>query len=594
MYGFIMDQFSKQNLYQHFIRPCPDQPVYVNRLKEEFRLIEQFGFEKVFLQVKEILRLADGVPHIIRGSAGSSLVCYLLGITDIDPVKENISLSRFMSSYRPDIPDIDIDFPYNRRDEIIEKLKNLYGDRVARISNHVTFKDTSALREAMRIHGYRRFLPRDFDVHKLMGFKAESVLKTAEELQGKFKGYSLHCGGVIIFDEPVKPELLLKPGQVKMDKRDVENQGLIKIDLLCNRGFAQLLDISEKPLMDYPEFDAQTADLFCRGDVLGVTFSESPTMMRLVKAIKPRSRRDLALCLALVRPAAASRGRKMSFLKKWQKYRKQSQIVYDDDATDLIQNLLKISDGEADFYRRAFAKGDEVTMARFKQALDHLPKEKLDVHVENLSMMREYSFCKSHAVSYSYLVWALAYWKVRDPKKFWHAALKHCHSMYAKWVHVSEAKRAGLRFATTGSDWVRDGDTLYDKKQTPFLFSDGYAEYKKHGYWLSNRFMPGCTQMRLGNKVRIRGLIATYRYFKDKDKKFTFVTVGSALGIYWDTVIEGIVRLHSSDIIDVEGEVKTYFGSSYVKVSQVLGLKVLDREWRIPEEKEEVAAKQYR
>lgn len=568
----------------HFVRKCPEHPIYRQRLKEEFALIEHFGFEKVFLQVCEILRLADGIPHIVRGSAGSSLVCYLLGITNIDPIKENISLARFMNTNRSDIPDVDIDFPYNKRDEIIERLKGVYGERVVRISNHVTFKGSSALREAMRRHGYNKFLPKYFDVHELMPHKADEIFKTALELQGQFKGYSLHCGGVIIFDEPVKQKLLLKPGQIKMDKHEVEAQGLIKIDLLCNRGFAQLQEISDRPLEDYPEYDKETAELFCRGDVLGITFSESPAMMRLVQAIKPRSRRDIALCLALVRPAAASRGRKLSFLKQWQKYRRKTQIVYDDDANSLISSLLRISDDEADFYRRAFAKGDEVTMARFKSLIEHMPN--VDVHMENLSMMREYSFCKSHAISYSYLVWALGYWKVRDPKSFWHAALKHCHSMYAKWVHVMEAKKSGLGFATVGSSWLRDGDVLYDPKQTPFLFNDGYAEYKKYGYWLSNKFMPGCTEMRIDKKIRLRGLIATYRNYRTKDKQLTFATVGTGLNSYWDLVLEGRFSLHGFDLIDVEGDIKEFFNSQYVQVKKVNGFKALDRDWRMPQELE--------
>lgn len=369
-----------------------------------------------------------------------------------------------------------------------------------------------------------------------------------------------------------------------MDKNQVEQKGLIKIDLLCNRGFAQLLEISNKALESYPEYDRKTADLFCRGDILGITFSESPAMKRLVRAIKPRSRRELALCLALVRPAAASRGKKLQFLKHWQKYRQKSQIVYDDDANDLISSLLKISDDEADFYRRAFAKGDEIIMAKFKRLIEHMPK--VDIYMENLSMMREYSFCKSHAISYSYLVWALAYWKVRDPKKFWHAALLHCQSMYAKWVHVSEAKRAGLKFATVGPSWLRDAEVLYDPKQSPFLFHDGYAEYKKYGYWLNNAFMPGCTEMRLGNKIRVRGLIATYRRYKNKDKKLTFVTLGSALGKYWDIVLEDSFRLHNFDMIDVEGELTRFFDSDYIKVSTIHGFKSLSRDWRIPEEDE--------
>lgn len=571
-----------KSLSQHFIRTCPALPVYESRLKDEFKLIDHFGFAKVFLQVLDILRLADGIPHIIRGSSGSSLVCYLLGITNVDPIKENISLARFMNWYRQDIPDIDIDFPYNRRDEIIERLRGLYGERVARISNHVSYKGTSALREAMRRHGYRRFLPKGFDVYDLMPHKAEEVISTAKALQGSFKGYSTHCGGVIIFDEPVEKDLLLKPGQIKMDKRAVEKAGLIKIDLLCNRGFAQLLHISERPLESYPENDPKTSELFCRGDVLGITFSESPAMMRLVRAIKPKNRRELALCLALVRPAAASRGRKLSFLKHWQKYRKKSQIVYDDDANELISNLLNISDDEADFYRRAFAKGDEITMLKFKQLIDHLPAA--DVHMENLAMMREYSFCKSHAISYSYLVWALAYWKVRDPKAFWHAALLHCHSMYAKWVHVMEAKRAGLTLATVGPEWLREDQVLYDPKQKPFLFHDGYAEYKKYGYWLSNRFMPGCTEMRLGTKIRVRGLIATYRRYRNKGKELTFITVGSGSGNYWDLVLEGNFRLHNFDMIDVEGEMRRFFDSDYISVSKINGLKKLDRDWHLIEE----------
>jgi error-prone DNA polymerase len=573
---------SHSTLSQHFIRTCPSTPRYKQRLEAEFKLIKHFGFEKVFLQVLDILKLAEGVPHIIRGSAGASLVCYLLGISTIDPIKENISLARFMNWYRSDIPDVDIDFPYNKRDEIIEKLRNLYGTRVARISNHITFSGSSALREAMRRHGYRRFLPKYFDPHLLMPSKAQEIFKSAAQLQGQFKGYSLHCGGIVIFDEPVKEELLLKAGQIKMDKNEVEKAGLIKIDLLCNRGFAQLLEISNKPLEDYPEADTKTADLFCNGDVLGITFSESPAMTRLVRAIKPRNRREIALCLALLRPAAASRGKKQAFLKHWQKYRTKSQIVYDDDATHLIGSLLRISEDEADFYRRAFAKGDEITMAKFKQLIDHLPQA--DTHIENLSMMREYSFCKSHAISYSYLVWALAYWKVRDPKRFWHATLMHCHSMYAKWVHVNEAKRAGLRFATVGTQWLRKEDTLYDPHKAPFLFQDGYAEYRKYGYWLSRRFMPGCTEIILGNKIRVRGLIATYRRYRSKAKKLIFVTLGTGVGKFWDLVLEGNFNLHNYDMIDIEGEIGEFFHSKYIKVSTIHGFKILNRDWRIPEE----------
>lgn len=557
----------KHILCSKFIRSIPNDRRYYQRLTTELDLIDRGGFTQVFLQVLDILELAQGVPHVLRGSAGSSLVCYLLGISNIDPIKEHISLARFMNNYRSDIPDIDIDFPYTHRDEIIDKLKAKYGTRVARISNHVMFREASALREAVRLYGYRRFLPKNFDIFKLFPKDAEQIIQIARNLLGKFRGYSTHCGGVVIFDKPIKTNLLLKPGQIKLNKDQVEEAGLIKIDLLSNRALAQLWQIAQIPLTNYPEFDEQTAASFCRGDVLGITLAESPAMKRLVQAIQPKSRRDIALCLALVRPAAASRGKKFFFLKYWQKYRKKTQIVYDDDATSLIKNLLKISDDEADFYRRGFAKGDEVIMAKFKSLINHLPNA--NIHMENLAMMKEYSFCKAHAISYSYLVWALAYWKVRTPKRFWHSALIHCQSMYAKWVHVSEAKKAGLFISTIGPNWKRHENILFDPKQTPFLFNNDLQDYQKYNYWLGQGFLSGLTAIKLGQNIRIRGLIATWRCHRENGKDITFVTVGSSLGQYWDLVIEGALSLHGCDVLDVEGEVRNFFNSEYVKVNKI-------------------------
>ena len=126
-----------------------DKKKYISRLCKEFKLIDEFGFHNVFLQVCEILYLSRDVPHIIRGSAGSCLLCYLLGITDIDPIKENITLSRFMHKKRNDIPDIDIDFPAHLRDDIYKKIFENWEGKVARISNHIMYAKKSAFREAI-------------------------------------------------------------------------------------------------------------------------------------------------------------------------------------------------------------------------------------------------------------------------------------------------------------------------------------------------------------------------------------------------------------------------------------------------------------
>ena len=155
----------------------------MDRLVKEFELIINFNFEEVFYQVYEILQLSKGVQHIIRGSAGSCLLCYLMGITNIDPIKENIALSRFMHKDRESIPDIDIDFPSNNRDEIYKKIFNNWENKVARISNHIIYKEKSALREAIRNEGYRKFVPRDYKLSDIfnddeIGFCIKGILKS--------------------------------------------------------------------------------------------------------------------------------------------------------------------------------------------------------------------------------------------------------------------------------------------------------------------------------------------------------------------------------------------------------------------------------
>ena len=143
---------SREALEPHFVRRIPDDEQYTHRLETEFSLIDSFGFTKVFLQVQIIIEILaqKKIPHIIRGSAGCSLVCFLLGITEIDPIRYKLELARFMNAGRKDLPDIDIDVPYNRRDELYKAVEEQWKKRVARISNHVHYKMKTALRECAK------------------------------------------------------------------------------------------------------------------------------------------------------------------------------------------------------------------------------------------------------------------------------------------------------------------------------------------------------------------------------------------------------------------------------------------------------------
>jgi len=541
-------------LHKHFRRSLPVGQEYSDRLARELSLIEKFKFADTFLQVREILDLVPEYRHITRGSAGCSLVGYLLGIHNMDPVENNFILSRFMHELRPDLPDIDVDFAYNQRDIVVDKVMSKYPGRVARISNHVTYKSGSAVRQALRDMGHRKFVPRYFDLDAIAGDLKDEVLNRTQALLGKRKNYSLHCGGIVIFPDQVPADLKLTDTQIKLNKDEVEQQGLFKIDLLCNRGLAQLNELSSRPLEDYPEEDEATANMFCNGDTWGVTFGESPAQRRLHRDIQPKNRKDVIFSLALIRPLPSADGRRIRVLEQFNQHRNhRGHLIYDDDGVVFIQKLLNCSESEAEVYRKAFGKKNTQKMNEFE--------EKIRFHPQKAEIMRElgyfalYSFCHAHATSYGNLVWALGYEKVRQPKRFWWSALNHAQSMYRPWVHIQEAKRAGLKFAGFGRGaWRMSGDLLYPEHAESA--GDGWYQYSKRGYWISDRFMPGMYCRQEGSEIVFKGLIATGRFHTVGGREITFVTIGSNTGKYHDLVLDGTHDFDKYDCVEGRGVFK--------------------------------------
>jgi error-prone DNA polymerase len=540
-------------LQDAFRRPLPKGQQYADRFAREMRLIEKNRFEEVFLQVREILDLAPEYRHITRGSAGCSLVGYLLDIHNMDPVQHNFALSRFMHEQRPDLPDIDVDFAYNQRDEVVDRVMRNYPGRVARISNHVTYKHSSALRQALREMGHKKFLPRYFDLQQIAGDRTEAVINRAAEIEGSFKNYSLHCGGIVIFPESVPEDLKLNDTQIKLNKDEVEERGYFKIDLLCNRGLAQLNDLSDRQLDDYPPTDEATARLFKEGRAWGVTFGESPAQRKLHVDLQPSCRDDITLSLAMIRPLPSADGRRKGILQQLRQHgNHDGHMIYDDDGIYFIQNLLNCSESEAELYRKAFGKKNEQKVAEFLEKVKYHPER--DQIAQELSYYGLYSFCHAHAMSYGQLVWALAYEKVRQPKKFWWSALNHAQSMYRPWVHVQEAKGAGLRFAAFGrGPWRLEGDELHPTHVE--AQGNGWYQYNKRGFWISNRFMPGCYCLQTGPRFHFKGLIATGRHHTAGGRKITFLTIGYETGKYLDLVLDGLHQFERYDLVEGEGDI---------------------------------------
>lgn len=530
-----------KDLVDKFIREYPTHIDYVRRLDKEFKIIEEKNFTETYKQVWEIIQIIKKNNHLwlLRGSGASSLVAYMMGIHDIDPIKENIPLERFLNWTREDKPDFDIDVPYDIRDGIFEQINEKYPNMVSRISNRVKYSKKTALREAIRICGYRKFVPKYFKVENIFKDKKtqQKCYDIADNLIGNQKNWSKHCGGIIIWKNGIPKDLILKENQIKLDKYDVEEKNLIKIDLLSNRGLAQLRDLDpHTPISQYPFEDEKTSNLLCKGDVLGLTQSESRTMRKTILALQPKTMYDVALALALIRPAAADGGRKASYFRGGK-----AKFIYDEDALTFISSAVGCSLSEADRYRRGFANLNKKIMDEFKS------KVKNESIIKELSHLKKYSFAKGHSLAYGQMVWALAYHKARTPQLFWETTLKHCHSSYKKWVHKREAINNGV--------WIKNSykGSLYD-------------QFTKTGWWDNYEFLPKMGKEKEDGQLWFNGIVANFRKIRRGKWSVVLMTIGVGNGEYLDLIIKGKFPFGYYTCIEGWGFEKTEFNSTHIEV----------------------------
>lgn len=554
------------------MRPTPPVDRYQRRLDLELTYIDEIdGAAKWLIEVAKICRQIEDIPHIIRGSAGSSLTTYLLGISDIDPIRWDIDVERFLNPLRDDLPDVDLDFPYHLREEVYRRVEEMYPGRVARLSTHIRFRNKSALREAVKRLGYRKRLPRKYDLSEILPGEEGTALELAAELKDTVRGVAKHVGGIVIFDGDIPKKLRIKnkDKQIRLDKHEVEEARHFKLDILSSRALAQFVEVTDKPLSQYPEEHTGVAELFSGARSLGITQTESPAFRKLCRAIRPKTLNELIMCFALIRPAAAWVSHRAMFYDEWHKTREQGDyLVFEDDCNVAIATLAQVPLSQADAIRRWFAKADHKRMEAFSNAVRERQGAK-DV-LDDLRCYNGFSFCKSHAVSYGRLAWALGQLKVDKPMEFWHATLNHAMSMYRYWVHVQEAKMAGWEILEGKRPWKASGDTLYSEgAYHPLVADKPSSELKRVGFWTPPDFFPDCGDTFHENHIHFRGLIATGRIYKHprSEKAMTFITLGTGNGTYRDLVIEGAVDTKDFHVIEGHGEVEVSYGSPWVDVT---------------------------
>ena len=525
-----------ERLLNRFKRPVPPGPEYQNRLAEEFELILSQRFTDYFLQICDIMDLTTDLTHMTRGSAGSSLVCYLLGITTVDPIKWNIPVARFMNPLRDDLPDVDIDFEHHRQTEVMERIFRKWPGKTARLSNYVTYKEKSARREAAKRLGATGTLPRNFS-YESVGVDPKEAKRIERKLMGKKRAISKHCGGIVMFARQLPKSLISQDNQILLDKHEVEDLEHLKVDILANRGLSQLLEIDpDTALEDYPETDDATSRLLARGDVLGVTQGESPAMRRLFRAIQPTCVQDCVFATAMIRPVAMSGRQKAAMFQDWSREVVQDSIVFEDDAIDIISSIIGVDAYEADMYRRAFAKKNDEKILEFVERLGNNPR-KADA-MAALQELSGFGLCRAHAVNLGRLIWALAYQKAHNPERFWSANLRHCQGSYRAWVYQCEAHRRGLE--------------------------------TKPGWWQLG-FQPNCyVRSQWLDRVEFAGVIANGRVFRGRNGRWvTFLTLGVNYGEYIDVAIQRPFAYRDGDVVAGSGVVRTQNRSDYISASEL-------------------------
>ncbi len=405
------------------VRSAPDD--YHNRLNYELDVIGKTGFDAYMLLVKEFAHFtrSQQIAFGVRGSAAGSLVSYVLGITDVDPVAYDLTFERFLNPERVSMPDIDMDFEDARRDEIIQWVTEKYGqDRVAQIVTFGTLGPKAAIRDTARVMdippseadrlaktiptgpGWSIAKARK-EVQEFREIVAANptfaqIVDTAEKIEGISRHTGVHAAGVVISSDDLANHIPLYRGSdgqavTAYEMGVLERLGLLKMDFL---GLSNLTVISqaiklirarigddEKLLAEHPvvregvngipEEDAKTYDMLARGETVGVFQLESGGMTRYVAELKPNSVRELAAMVALYRPGPM--GEIPKFIQNKRDPRKISVlhplmepilaetfgiIVYQDQVMKLVQALAGFTLGRADILRRAMGKKKQSEM----------------------------------------------------------------------------------------------------------------------------------------------------------------------------------------------------------------------------------------
>jgi error-prone DNA polymerase len=511
-----LERLSRNALARRFDGAPP--PVYVDKLDYELRLVERMDYAPYFLTVNSIVTFARGQDILCqgRGSAANSVICFVLGITSIDPVKHQLLFERFVSEERREPPDIDIDFEHERREEVIQWIYETYGRDHAALTAVVSrFRTRGAIREVGKVLG----LPEDMTgalASQVWGWSNEGVpdahvealnldateprlalaLDLAKQLIGTPRHLSQHPGGFVLTRAPLHDLVPIEPAAmadrtvIEWEKTDIEELGFMKVDILglgmlgCMRRAFDLLAEHRglKIGMDadcLQDEDEATFEMMRRADTLGVFQIESRAQMSMLPRMKPKNFYDIAIQVAIVRPGPIQGDMVHPYLKRRDG---KERVEYPNDALRAVlektlgvplfqEQAMQVAiigagftPGEADLLRRAMATfkitggvgefRDKLISGMRGNGISQAFAERLVKQIEGFG---SYGFPESHAASFAKIAYASSWMKCHHPDIFC-AALLNAQPMgfYAPAQIVRDARAHGVEVlppCVLASEW---------------------------------------------------------------------------------------------------------------------------------------------
>ncbi|MBQ5949734.1 error-prone DNA polymerase [Massilia sp. ST3] len=474
------------------------------QIEHELGLIADMKYEHYFLTVYDIVRFARSQNILCqgRGSAANSAVCYCLGITEVDPARASLLFERFISKERNEPPDIDVDFEHQRREEVIQYIYGKYGrERAALAAVVISYRPKSALRDSGRALGIDLAIVEKvakmhhwFDSRAdLLGRLAESGLDPeaplsrqwatlAQQLLNFPRHLSQHPGGFVIAQGklsrlvPIENAAMEERSVIQWDKNDLEELGLMKVDVLAlgmlsmmRRGLElvgqRYGDVFE--MQDIPPDDTATYDMICAADTVGVFQIESRAQMSMLPRMRPRRFYDLVIEVAVVRPGPIQGGMVHPYLRRRQGLdpvhypspemkvalaRTLGVPIFQEQVMQVAILGAGFTPGEADQLRRAMAawkrKGgleqyyDRIVGGMLERGYELAFAESIFSQIQGFG---EYGFPESHAASFALLAYASSWLKCHEPAAFLCALLNsQPMGFYSPSQLVQDARRHGI------------------------------------------------------------------------------------------------------------------------------------------------------